>query len=1390
MVPDPDDGVSQVKATFVARIRKAGDWMAGASLDKCTIAGTNGLGLSVTDMYYDHSDIQNPPGMVFPKDYKDTTKTWHGFYIKSATLTLPKDVQTFKNSPPQLSVNNFIIDGTGFSFDFLATNILKIDEANFAGWGGSIDTIDIKFVSNSLQSGLMNGLIHIPISSGTLKYAAIFSRPKAGTWNLTLNVQPRDSLQADLWAATLTLDKSSIISVWDSNGNPGALANFDGHLTISGDVGNTLSKIPGINFKGVKFQGVKIMSKSPWVDKGTWSLASEQHSMAGFPVSLSNISPVVDMQMSKVRLGVEFTLSINLHGDDTANGIAGSTTLDIWGAMPLGGGGPQQFSFDEIDLKSITVHAQMSGLTIDGSLILYHHDATFGDGFRGALMVDFASVMTGKATAQFGSVNGYRYWYVDAMVTLATGVPLGSSGVGLYGFGGGAWYHMARSNPTVDLHGPPNSGDPKSAPADSGSTPGGTNSGVTYTPDVGVDLGLKAGVTLGTYPSPSMFNADVSLTIQFVNGGVGLMAFDGNGYFVCPDLDHRKDALVFLVASIQYDFINKSFDANFSFNTNNSYAALFSATGWMAFHADPQNWHLLIGTPDNRNKVTLLTLATVDSYLMAGTDIPAPDFDNFEHKSDIELAIGGPLPSVHAPISKGPTEGLAFGASASVNTGRVTFLIFFGQFDLGFGFDIAFTHDVTRKCDNTGSVPGIDGWYAVGQLYAYIEFQIGLHVDVWFTEGDFTILDMGAGARCIVMAPNPIWVQGTVGGHYDILGGLVSGQCSFTFEIGDKCVVSVENPLAAIDLITDMQPANGSSNVDVFTVSKAAFNLAIGQSVDIAYVDGDGNNVSKTFRAMLQSFTVARTDNGQPVAGHYELAPDALSAGFLAQDALEQYTQYTVTVTVYAQEWNGSGWVQTYKKNNDPVTQTKSVTFTSGKRPDVILAQNVMSSYPLNRQKFFLQDESHTGALAARASGYLFQEPGTYIARFVPLGAADTTDSPASYNDYQQSVYFNIPMLKNSMVYALQIIRKDPLALYTHVQLNSVMFAATNTTTSVNNYLTTRAYTSSGNFSALASTAIVQNRVLPGTVVKSNEKLLYVYYFQTSQFNSLASKFASVTFKSLDHNVYWSIFESNLAHFNTAEPFDDYDVNGYDVFDGFSTNHQDGLVHVDAHIPSEYWYSSFVWPNIYSHVEMLIAYHMWDAPELDHFVIGLFNPDQTASFVASASGKLSVPSVDNQNTGSRSIMRSAFMLSSRSSSSAASQGMLIPLGGVLGNFSPEFRVKYYHGDEIGSDYVNLWWKCHAIMMEYYNGGYDDPDSWLYGFKDWVDNNSWWINYYNSLDISHMNDGYQLMKSDYYTIDFIYSPKFTWFESGPWIKKQFTLGTPPKQLIRTGVMRFH
>jgi len=69
------------------------------------------------------------------------------------------------------------------------------------------------------------------------------------------------------------------------------------------------------------------------------------------------------------------------------------------------------------------------------------------------------------------------------------------------------------------------------------------------------------------------------------------------------------------------------------------------------------------------------------------------------------------------------------------------------------------------SCDGqTTSNIGINNWYAQGQLYAGAQGSIGLHVDVWFYEGNIEIASIGGAILLEVGLPNPTWMSGTFAG--------------------------------------------------------------------------------------------------------------------------------------------------------------------------------------------------------------------------------------------------------------------------------------------------------------------------------------------------------------------------------------------------------------------------------------------------------------------------------------------------------------------------------------------------------------------------------------------------------------------------------------------------
>lgn len=786
-----DDGVSKVKGKFLTHISRGGNFIASANLDRCEITSAPGFVLEVQEMVFDKSVEENPPGIVFPAGYVGITdNTWTGFYIKRASISLPPQLRTFNaTQPPQLAVQNLLITKVGITGSFRAENVFMYPNGNFGDWGGSLDTLAVEVVSSSLRSGWMKGKIKMPISESPMLYSATLSRPGTSDTAKTLTyafvITPGDSFQADIWKASIKLQPTSNIIITNNNPQRKMIASavLNGSVSIAGNIGG----IPDVKLPGVGFQNMKLQSVKPYFTKGTFSFASPQKGLAGFPVSISNIDMENTTRQGKDLSGIKFTISVNVAPG--SNAISGGTTLKLWGELNLTGPG-QKFAFHSIELDSVGVNADLGPVKILGYIKLYRDDPVYGSGFRGAIKADIIQRITVTSTVQFGQVSGFRYFYVDAKGIFNPGIAFGTTGVGFYGLGGGFWYNMRRE-------GPANPPVPTSSGV-AGPTPGATASGFRFVPNNGT-FGFKALVVLGTYPSSVAFNCDVILEIELQRNAaagtvsMGRISLQGNGYMMA-EVTARQNAKVTMFCDITYNFPTKTLHGVFNVNIN---ATPVKGNGTMVIHVEQSTWYVKIGEPSSRISLTLAPwMPSAQAYLMMGKGLPPPP----PPPPQVRNVIGGPSANRDTRIAAG--NGFAFGASLSFDTGRQTFSIFYGQVSAGGGFDIAILKQV--RCT------GINGWQAQGQLYAWVNASIGLYVDVgfwtykpcgpWYCyvckwckasyvgyKGNFEILGVSAAALLEAGGPNPLWVKGTIKGNYNILGGLVKGHCTFQFSKGTEC---------------------------------------------------------------------------------------------------------------------------------------------------------------------------------------------------------------------------------------------------------------------------------------------------------------------------------------------------------------------------------------------------------------------------------------------------------------------------------------------------------------------------------------------------------------------------------------------------------------------------
>lgn len=260
----------------------------------------------------------------------------------------------------------------------------------------------------------------------------------------------------------------------------------------------------------------------------------------------------------------------------------------------------------------------------------------------------------------------------------------------------------------------------------------------------------------------------------------------------------------------------------------------------ITFRADKKDlpkpkWHVYIGEPDykKRCKITFIDfdakIVTVkvgaNAYICLGNELPnngqLPDipseiseFLNGGSKEGVESATN----SEAQRARKGAVNEIMGTVDGGVMLGAQVYG--FIKFDLGLisadmgvqaGFDLSLRHlkgafctNIKNKYGHLGAAPGHNGWYAEGQMYAYLYAVLQLHINLGFFKHDFKLLDAGIGGMFKCGLPNPNYAVGKARIKLKLLGGLVNINRKFSFECGQVCQMFYGNPLDNFDMWSEM----------------------------------------------------------------------------------------------------------------------------------------------------------------------------------------------------------------------------------------------------------------------------------------------------------------------------------------------------------------------------------------------------------------------------------------------------------------------------------------------------------------------------------------------------------------------------------------------------------
>ena len=250
-------------------------------------------------------------------------------------------------------------------------------------------------------------------------------------------------------------------------------------------------------------------------------------------------------------------------------------------------------------------------------------------------------------------------------------------------------------------------------------------------------------------------------------------------------------------------------------------------------------WHLYIGEPAKDKRCFFQFLKYdgyivkvdigADAYLCIGNELPdggalPPIPDKITeflsgHKAD-QADMGADLGKANRSRAAAAKKlldpnscngGIMVGASAWGNI-EIDLGLLYGGIDAIAGFDAALVNYGNNAfCVNSGAHMGYHGWYAMGQLYAYLAAHLGLHIHIGsFINEKIEIFNAGIGGVLELGLPNPTWVEGQARIKISLLGGLVKVNKKFEFSAGDHCVPFKGNALDGFEMFQGVSHGSDS----------------------------------------------------------------------------------------------------------------------------------------------------------------------------------------------------------------------------------------------------------------------------------------------------------------------------------------------------------------------------------------------------------------------------------------------------------------------------------------------------------------------------------------------------------------------------------------------------
>ena len=984
------------------------------------ITGHEGFTWTVDTVVVDLSDKVTPSFVPCAgydsRNYHEAvglTPNWKGLYLKELAVRLPDDF-TQADTPLRVGVRNSLIDERGFSGRAFVENvpILSLDDGSGGGWPFSIDRFNVDVLHNQFAGGGFGGEVLLPVfPDDALTYSATLEADN----RFAFAVNGLPELRMNMLLAEARLDSNTTFTLAYGPDGFEASANLYGGLRMN--VPST--EVVIITLPELEFTNLQISNRAPHFVAGTWKIADASVNLdfGGFGLDISRIRP--QTTAGGREFGIAFDAGITLVGELDLTATGGFAVL---GELVGGDAGARQrWNYKRFDLTGIGIETTIkNSIHIDGRLNWFKDHNEYGTGFHGVLSARFDTGplnFSADVAGQFGRHNGNRYFFIDAMAGLGSGIPVGA--LNIQGFGGGISYHMDNSFSTNGMD------FVNGKESHTGAPIGSSFSGVQYHVDHSVGLGLKATVAMNMQ-TDALFNGWASLEFLFNNsddgGGLREISLKGQGQFLdipLPEMPDFVSDLPFGGGELPIDSkpaiaapLSAWVDVKYNFNdkvldgTLEAYLDLFGVIEGVGdnkrlvqaqLHISEEKWFFNMGTPRNpagaRMRLGSLLDVSSTAYFNMGTDIP--DFPGLP--ANVRSLTGAV--NINEPLRKSG-GGMMFGANIYASAGIRTGLID-AEVNAEVGFDLMLRDYGDARCYGANRPIGVNGWYSSGQAWAYLNGSVKILGARIFEAGIAGVLQ----ARL----PNPTWVKASMTAYAKLL--FIRKKISFSVELGDQCSFSNPDgsPVEEYDYIGYIAPAEKVPYVDVDVKPEVFFTYPVGETIALDEDEFELEVVSVELRSVVGGYTLAHET---------ELTSGGSVLKVIPHNLLPAEDEISVTVVVRA-----------LRNGIEIDREEASSTFFTAKGYDRVPQSNIAYSYPVAGMYDFHPDESRDQqGYIQLASGQaeLFEE---YI---------DDTQS-AMASDYVQSPLFQDgnftppppPPLSDTRLNYLVLERED--GLKTHI---------------------------------------------------------------------------------------------------------------------------------------------------------------------------------------------------------------------------------------------------------------------------------------------------------------------------------------------------------------------